>query len=105
MSDAEQPYEIDVLMNRLRRAWSEINVSAQTYANALREAGHVPAIHHNTLRRLEDPNWSPSLLVLRDLEQHLLRHPLSTANLPKRVPRKRKRATVCRSPESASAAL
>ena len=87
-----QDFQIDRLLSRLRKAWTDLNVSAEVYADAIKAARRKP-IHHNTLRRLEDKSWSPSVEILRDLELHLILDPISTTGLPKRVDRRPRRKT------------
>ena len=85
----QQAYVIDQLLSRLRTAWRKLNVSAEDYSRELR-LQRRRTIHFNTLRKLEDQDWSPSVSTIRDLEDVLLRKPLNTRHLkPKRQHRPR----------------
>lgn len=82
-----QPYVIDDLLGRLRDAWARLDVSAEDFAVELRKNQRKP-IHPNTLRKLAGDRWSPSVAIIRDLEDVLLRNPLSTEHMRPRLTRR-----------------
>lgn len=93
---SKPPYVIDVLLKDLREAWARLDVSAEDYAKALKAAGRR-TIHFNTLRKLDQPGWSPSVSTFRDLEEVLIRNPLPKDGLKQKVVRRRRASlTACR---------
>jgi hypothetical protein len=78
----QHPYVIDSLLASLRKAWADLGVSAEEFAAALQKNKRKP-LHPNTLRKLPNPRWSPSISTLRDLEDVLIRTPLQKEGMRK----------------------